>query len=357
MKILVLYTSAGYGHKKIGENIGKVLSEEHEVELVDLFELAGGKIASRGTSLYLFILKSFPGLWEFFYTNKVFLKLTLPLRIKVAKHKSIKVANLVINKHYDLIISTQVTASAIVSYLKKEKIYQGKFGITFSDFHLHPYWLYDNADLYFANIPEQKDEMIALGIPAEKIFVCGITLPVLQPVDKQELRAKYGLVEDDKMILVLGGGRGLGIEDETVSELVKTTAKVFIVCGLNIDLKNKIGKFYGGTNVKVFGFVDYLPELYAIADIVVTKPGGLTIAECLEHRVPILIASYIPGQEKLNYDYLSDNSLVMPELMDVLGPVEDELKTGMFARELLNNPLVDQVVQHGSMVKEAVESL
>lgn len=357
MKILILYTSAGYGHKKIGENIGKALESEHQVSYADLFELQGGKIASWGTKYYLLLLKYFPGLWEFFYTNEIFIRATLPLRVKLAKHNYVNVVNLVINNHYDLIVTTQVTASAVVSYLKEANFFKGKFGIAFSDFHLHNYWLYDNADLYFATIPEQKDLMVKQGIAPEKIFVCGITLQEQKPIDKEVIRAKYGLTGNEKLILVLGGGRGLGIDSETVSELIKSDAKIFIVCGLNEELKNRMEKFYGSEQVRVFGFIDFLPELYAIADIVVTKPGGLSIAECLEQRVPILVTTYIPGQERLNYEYLLDKNLILPVLMDFLGPVEDELKTGLFAKELRTKEIIKTIVQHGSTVREAVKQL
>jgi processive 1,2-diacylglycerol beta-glucosyltransferase len=187
-KILVLYTSSGYGHKKIGENIADVLKTEHDVDVIDLFAVVGGKLASRGTKAYLFVLKNLPGLWEFFYTNKLFLYATLPLRTVVARFKAMQVANLIINKHYDVIITTQVTASAIVSYLKKKDMYQGRFVVTFSDFHLHPYWLFDNVDFYLANVQEQKDEMVAQGIRAEKIAVCGITIPEPKLFNKEELR-------------------------------------------------------------------------------------------------------------------------------------------------------------------------
>jgi processive 1,2-diacylglycerol beta-glucosyltransferase len=269
-----------------------------------------------------------------------------------------QVANLIINKHYDVIITTQVTASAIVSYLKKKDMYQGRFVVTFSDFHLHPYWLFDNVDFYLANVQEQKDEMVAQGIRAEKIAVCGITIPEPKLFNKEDLRKKYGLSEGENMVLVLGGGRGLGIDTEMISEIAKAKAQIFVVCGMNEELKNNLEKFYSNnTNVRIFGFVEDLPELYSIARIVVTKPGGLTIAECLSYKLPILISSYIPGQERLNYDYLVENSLIMPELVEMLGPIEDELESGMFAMKLQDNKKVQVIVQHGSTIKEAINVL
>ena len=40
------------------------------------------------------------------------------------------------------------------------------------------------------------------------------------------------------------------------------------------------------------------------ADLVVTKPGGLSVSECLAKRKPMLLVSPIPGQEERNADYL-----------------------------------------------------
>jgi len=42
----------------------------------------------------------------------------------------------------------------------------------------------------------------------------------------------------------------------------------------------------------------------AAADLVVTKPGGLTSSECLAAGAPMLIINPIPGQESRNADYL-----------------------------------------------------
>lgn len=40
------------------------------------------------------------------------------------------------------------------------------------------------------------------------------------------------------------------------------------------------------------------------ADLVVTKPGGLSVSECLANGRPMLLVSPIPGQEERNADYL-----------------------------------------------------
>lgn len=353
--ILIIYTSSGHGHKKNGENIAAVLKNEHSVDLVDLFDVEKGNLAQGGTKAYLWVLKNVPWLWNFFYTNKVFLAATLPFRRPLAGLKSKKIKAILQAKHYDMVITTQVTASAVVSYLKLKGYFNGKFGVAFSDFHLHRYWLFDNVDFYLANIPEQKQDMVALGIKPESIYICGLTMPDGRVVAKSEAKIKFGLIQEDKMILVLGGGQGLGINIALLKQLAELNASIFVICGRNETLQQSLtDNFAQGKNLKIFGYIENIYDFYAAADLALTKPGGLTVVECLENYLPILVHDYIPGQEKLNYDYLLRHKLIMPCAADIKSEVTHELETGQFAQDLKQNPSVKIIVQHGETVRHAV---
>ena len=357
--ILILYTSSGYGHKKIAENIGSVLADEYDVDLKNLFEVEQGAIVDQGTNLYLWILQKVPWLWNFFYTNKLFLVLTLPFRRTVASFKSKKVLELLHEKQYDAVICTQVNASAIVSYLKLKNLYTGKLIVTFSDFHLHRYWLYDNVDLYLANITEQKKLMEQMGVPPDTIAICGITLPETSiVVDKEFVRNKFSLFPGRKTILMLGGGRGLGIDEDKITELCAIDADIMVVCGFNTELQKNLSETYRDKqNVKVLGFVSPLEELYSIADVIITKPGGLTIAECLKYDLAIVVYTYLPGQEAFNFDFLIKRKLILPIMGDLANAVKREIETGEFRESLTQNEFVSEVVQYGQTVKEYVGKL
>ena len=45
----------------------------------------------------------------------------------------------------------------------------------------------------------------------------------------------------------------------------------------------------------------------AVADLVVTKPGGLTTSETLARGAAMMIVNPIPGQETRNSDFLLEN--------------------------------------------------
>lgn len=355
MKILIVYTYSGSGgHKKIAENIGAVLQDSHQVDLVDLYEKESGRLVSWGTKYYYWIIKFVPGLWTFFYTNKVFVAATLPLRVPLAGLRSKKLLNIINAGQYDLVISTHASSSAVVSYLKSKGLYKGKFAITFSDFHFHPYWAYDHCDLYLTNIEEQKSQLVARGIAPEKIAVCGITVQRKQDLNIDEIRNKYGLKDGEKVVLFLSGSAGTGLNSETISQLLEADAKIIIACGSNREFLQSVHDKYGdNSRIIPVGYVSWY-ELYPLANIVVTKPGGLTVAECLEHGLPMLISYLLPGQEELNYEYLSDKNLIMPEFADIAGALQDELQTKSFADSLKHNPYVPLIVRYGQEITEAV---
>ena len=150
-KILILYAAIGLGHKSIAENIAFHLTRAgYEAKPMDVQKTQGGTLAKAGKVFYQWMIQAWPGLWDFFYNTKWFINLTLPGRIKVAAKNHSEILNVLQAFSPDMVICTHTTASAIMSYIKQQGLYRGVFAIAFSDFHLHPYWLYQNADAYLA---------------------------------------------------------------------------------------------------------------------------------------------------------------------------------------------------------------
>src|SRR3954464_15268024 len=136
-RILIVFTYIGYGHKVISENIAESLKSDFDVDLLNLFDLEkGGALADRGSKVYLWMVNNWPGLWNFFYTNKIFLAATLPFRRTVGGWKSGKMQKFLVEKRrqgieYDAILCAHANASAITSYLKEKGLFKGKFIVTF----------------------------------------------------------------------------------------------------------------------------------------------------------------------------------------------------------------------------------
>ncbi len=371
-RILIFYTSVGLGHKIIAENIGYHLTKAgFEVRLSDILEVQSGFLVDFGTWLHQLVNKYFPFIWKFLYNSKGFNKLTLRWRIPLAAKNSERAAKAIADFNPDLVIATQTTGSAIVSYLKEQGVYKNKFAIAFSDYHLHPYWLYDQADLYLANIEEQKTEMIQQGIPEKKIVVAGMTLRPLPEIDTQAVRQKLSLSPTDQVVLMASGSLGTGMSPQKLLVFINSLeqknphARVIIVTGKNTQLLAQLTPLVKQTRALVFGYYAPMAELYSIANIFITKPGGLSVAESLAWGIPLLITHWLPGQEELNYYYLKQNKLIMSEGLgvkhDQLAVIaSEELISQNFKNSLSQNSVRKQLVQEnrlGQAIIQAVSQL
>ena len=96
--------------------------------------------------------------------------------------------------------------------------------------------------------------------------------------------------------------------------------QLLIVCGHNRELYERLksrlllSQESVGThkNAHILGLVDNMDELMSVADVMVTKPGGLSIAEALVKKLPMIFFSAIPGQETNNVKVLSTYKVVPP---------------------------------------------
>jgi processive 1,2-diacylglycerol beta-glucosyltransferase len=108
------------------------------------------------------------------------------------------------------------------------------------------------------------------------------------------------------VILVLSGGFGMGPVAEILSELdkVKAPFQNLVVSGRNQELRRTLASCDRQHPTHVLGFASNMHELMAVADLIISKPGGLTTSEALAVGKPLLIVNPIPGQEAANSDFL-----------------------------------------------------
>ena len=98
----------------------------------------------------------------------------------------------------------------------------------------------------------------------------------------------------------------MGPVAEILAELDKATGdfQTVVVCGRNEELRRELAGQDHKHPTRVLGFASNMHELMAVADLIVTKPGGLTSSEVLAMGKPLLIVDPIPGQEAANSDFL-----------------------------------------------------
>lgn len=358
-KIIILYAGVGLGSFRMAENINRILKKVgYEILLLNLHEFENSKIVNFLEKLYVFLLANFPSLWEWLSKQEWLVKQILPLRTKIATKNYSNILNEILMFQPDLIISTNYFCSAIVSYLKTESLYKGIFCVAFSDFYLHKFWLYKNVDYYLANTDEQKQDMIEMGIYRNKIFVCGVPIIYQQIKEKKELTKTCKVKDNEKVVLISSGSLGLGMDESLIDAILqKSQIKIIILCGKNKSLYEYFATKYKNNNVLVLEDINYPEDFYQLADIFISKAGTFSVVEALYFRVPVLVTHLLPGFEQYNYNYLLEKGLIMPEPINIIESVLEELELGSFKKSVMNNPQIKSLVNTQQVVIDSVAEM
>ncbi len=180
-----------------------------------------------------------------------------------------------------------------------------------TDFEAHALWMDSCADLYCVAAEETKARLVARGAEAGRVLASGIPISgrFAKAVDADAVRRRYGLRDDLPVVLVLSGGFGMGPVEKILQELdkVEHELQALVVTGKNQTLRREIAAQDRRHPTHVIGFSTNMHELMAVADLLITKPGGLTSSEALAIGKPLMIVNPIPGQEAANSDFLLEH--------------------------------------------------
>lgn len=177
-----------------------------------------------------------------------------------------------------------------------------------TDFEAHALWMEPAVRLYCVAAEETAGRLAVRGVDPAAVAVTGIpvagkfSLPVAAAVARRQL----GLRDDLPVVLVLSGGFGMGPVAKILAALDNSgeQMQLIVVCGRNRDLRRDLAGRDRRHPTQVLGFVENMHELMAAADLILTKPGGLTSSEALAVGKPLVILDPIPGQETANADFL-----------------------------------------------------
>jgi processive 1,2-diacylglycerol beta-glucosyltransferase len=177
-----------------------------------------------------------------------------------------------------------------------------------TDFEAHALWMDPGVDLYCVAAEETKARLVSRDASAESVVATGIPISAkfASRPGGRGIRKTLGLRDDLPVLLVLSGGFGMGPVAEILTELDKVTGsfQTLVVCGRNEELRRELAGQDRKHPTRVLGFASNMHELMAVADLIITKPGGLTSSEVLAMGKPLLIIDPIPGQEAANSDFL-----------------------------------------------------
>jgi processive 1,2-diacylglycerol beta-glucosyltransferase len=301
MKILIVYATAGAGHRKASEAIYKEAKKRNlDVAIADILDFTHPAIKYLYSEGYLFLIKRAPFIWKlvFSLTDNLRNYMFNMVSYLFNKYSYAKYLDFLKKEKIDLVISTHFMSSEITGYVK-EKL-NIKLVSVVTDFCLHSMWFNPFVDKYCVASDSVRERLISLGAPGEKIEFTGIPIDAVfsENHGRKEMAEKLGVNPDLFTLLIMTGEVGIGPIAEIIGSL-KEDAQLLVVCGRNKQLFEELKKI-GHRNLKIFGLVNNVYELMSVSDLVVTKPGGLTTSEALSKSLPMIFFSIIPGQESGN---------------------------------------------------------
>lgn len=314
-RIMILSASAGAGHMMASEALRsafRTASPESSVEVVDILQLSNPFFRRLYAQGYLALVNHAPSAMGWLYDaldrpnqrhrdwlRTLFQNLNLGWTMR---HLIRSRPNLIVNTHF--------LSAEIVAQLRRQGRLDCPQVTVTTDFETHRLWVQPPTERYYTASQEGKAYVVQLGVAAEDVLVTGIPVrrPFEEPIAQADARARYALAPDQPTVLMLCGGFGVGPTAEMFRELLRLprAVQVVVVTGHNARLQRRFARLAQRHDrvIRVLGYTDKMHELMRAADVVVTKPGGLTVSESLVCGLPLVVVNPIPGQEARNSDFL-----------------------------------------------------
>lgn len=286
--------------------------------------------------LYMGAIKRAPKIWDYLYDNPEVVKKLEKIKEAIHKFNTPKLKVLFDDFKPDAVLCTQAFPCGMCADYKRTYNSGIPLIAVLTDYVPHSYWIYDAVDYYITPSVDVSKRLIQKGIQEEKIKSFGIPFkPIFNQVfDRNAILKKLKLDINTPTILIMGGGQGLGPIKTIVSSLegVREGIQEIIVTGTNKKLYNSLKRKIKKLKKKIalFGYANNVNELMSVSDIIITKPGGVTCAEVLANRIPMIIVKPIPGQEANNTAYLKEKGAAIE--------VSEPKTIGSVVQVLLTNP-------------------
>lgn len=318
-KILIVYATAGIGHKKAAIAVKKALDEmspkDTEVTLIDALDYTNDFFKWSYLQAYLTMVNKLPTFWGISYhlTDNFYVNIIVSKIRRISNWmNSINLIKYLKKTEPDVIISTHFFASEVIADLKESGGIKSRLVTIVTDYRLHSWWIGAGTDVYVVASVDAKLDLLKWKVDPERIKVMGIPVePVFsKKLDRRLIFDKAGLKDGVFTVLVIGGGFGVGPIENIVKSIGRMPGiQIIVICGHNEELVKKIEalKSEFAATIKVLGFVDNVYEYMEIADILISKSGGITVSESLAKDLPMIVIAPIIGQETRNADFMVKN--------------------------------------------------
>lgn len=321
-KILILTAGFGNGHNAAAFNLRDGLdavSEDVQVEVLDLFKICYGKTNDLVKKLFLGVVEHAPSLWGGVYS---FLDRTSILEKQMGRFSKLQAAlrEILMTAEPDVVISTYPAYNYVIDRIYKDHQQRpfSQLTIITDSISINSVWYGAPSDYFFVPNQLSADVLIKAGIPAGKVLAYGFPVSPRfhELADKNSVHCP-NRHEPRKILYIINNGKKKA--GKIIEQLMGIpNVRLTITCGADADLKGRLIERTAHLKdwVNVLGWTNQMPEILAASHLVITKAGGAVVQEAIAARCPLIINQVIPGQEAGNAELV--------KLLDVGGVVEDD---------------------------------
>jgi UDP-N-acetylglucosamine:LPS N-acetylglucosamine transferase len=307
-----MYSRVGGGHLSAARALVTELEATGRcsAQAVDVYVDCGRFPVTRFPQIYAWLARSRPRLWSLVYHGSSasrllklepsfvvgpFLRGGVRLRLK--------------QERPDVVIGVLPAVNEVLSEVCAQA--GARLEVVLTDWHsVHPFWVAPGVSHYTAPTESARADCIRYGAPASCVDVVGI--PVRREFasfgepDRSRRLASVGLDPDRFTILAMVGAEGSPDALRNLAALARSDldAQLVVVCGRSRKLRARIEALPARMPLRALGFVDGISALMRASDVLVTKAGGLTLAEAFCCGIPVVIQDVLPGQEAGNLKYV-----------------------------------------------------
>ena len=323
MKAVILSCNTGEGHNAAGKAIyNKFVQMGVECDFVDTLSIAGMNVSRTVNNSYVGITTSVPTVFGMIYSlgrtvsdlNTRHLHIKSPVYAANTLYRK-KLAQFIQSGGYDVAVMPHLFPAECLTSLK----IHGKLNIPFicvaTDYACIPFWEETDPDYFVIPHDELAEDFYSRKIPKEKLLPFGIPVsdPFRKKTDSTEARSELGLPNDKPILLMMSGSMGFGgLEGITraLYEKFGQNVRIIILCGRNESMRNHLAEVFADIpDILLQPFTDKVSLFMDAADMVFTKPGGLTSTEAAVKNVLLVHTPPIPGCETINAEFFSSRGM------------------------------------------------
>lgn len=318
MKVLILSCNTGEGHNSAGKALMQQFQQQQiPCTMKDALEFSSKRTSNLVVNVHAKGVRYLP--WIYNIGNTMAHKLSRPHGSSIC-YQSNKTYAKSLHRHivqqgYNVVISTHVFAAEALTSIRRKQRPNLLTAFVATDYCCAPFVCETDADLYFTPHSYLEEDFAARGVPRRKLRSCGI--PVAEQfaggLDKMQARDELGLSHDEQIVLIMGGSMGLGNMDEMIEQLLLRLpyrSRLVVMGGNNEKMKKQLRENWSLTGrVEVLDFTGQVSTYMDAADILLSKPGGLSSTEAAVKGIPIIHTAAMPGWEELNCDFFQQLGL------------------------------------------------